>query len=616
MLSSPSYPANGGDSTMPGSYEPFTGLAPGNAPFSRSPSAPRPIIPSGRTPFPQLSPASSPGRTPFPQLSPASSPVRTPFPPHSPASPPGRTPFPPLSPVSPHRRTPFPRIPPYGSPPMRGRPIIPRRQRSRHRQRRRRSLTPKIVLERPGRRSSCGRRRVIRVSLDPCPTLGLRGPPKRMLEIERVRCRRRRRCRPVCCEYNYGGLVPSPPLPQPATIIANAIPNPCIQPVQSPLIIPCNNLAATASSSYLSNLTPQMIENLPKQTVHLPPIHLPGSCANADTELETVVFPAEIIDPLNGTLSIIQNNPGVNTVGTSNIQPILAAPVQSQVISRPTIVSTPIVPRGLPILPTTTSDPLMQKFQQVFQRLRFPSTRQISQVPSPPIIRTALPNISPITPINNIINGPPTVSLINTSNGGPYPSANIQPVNPLNIASYRPASTGPIVPSNVTPYRSANITPYRPSTFTPYRPSTFTPSALANNPTYRPTSIPPSSSLETGPYRPANITPYVNTADRSSNNPLSQSVLSSAPIRYTSTAPIASSKPLSTFDPFESSSPSGVGHNYINLESSSSTTYQLNNSMPKSILRNGLSSNTTYTPLISSNVSSSNDEVNKTAKFI
>ncbi|CAF2970166.1 unnamed protein product [Rotaria sp. Silwood2] len=581
MLSSPSYPAHGGDSAMPGNYESFTRLTPGNAPFSSPSSGPRPIVPGGRTPFPQIYPASSPGRTPFPQYPPA--------PP--PPPPPGRTPF--------------PMIPPYGGgPPMRRRPIMPRQRRSRHHRRRRRSCTPKIVIEERGRRSSCGRRRVVRVPLDPCPTLGLRGPPKRVLEIERVRCRRRRRCRPVCYHYDCE----QPVLPtQPTTIIANPIPNPCIQAVQSPLIIPSTSFAAAAPSTGVLNLTPQMIENLPKQTVHLPPIHLPGSRADANTELETVVFPAEIINPFNGTLSILQANPGVNTVAPSNIQPIIPAPVQSQLISRPTTVGIPITPRGLPVSPAMASDPVMQRFQQIFQRLRFPPTRSISQVPSPPIIRPTLPNISSMAPMNNITNAPPIISLNDTPNVRSYLSTNIPSANPLNAGYYRPASTGPIISSNITPYRPANITPYRPSTFTP--------SPLASNPTYRPTSIPPASSSENGPYRSANITPYVNMADRSTNNPLSQSVISSEPIPYTSTASIASSRPFSTFDPFASPSTSGVVNNYINSESFPSTPYQSNDSMPKSILRNGTSTNTSYTRLMPPNVLSSNDKVNKTARL-
>ncbi|CAF1264127.1 unnamed protein product [Rotaria sordida] len=663
MLSTPSYRANGDDSTMPGSYEPFTGLARRNTPFPSYPSKPR-------TPFPQLSPSRLPGRTPFPQLSPNQLP--------------GRTPFPQLSPNRLPERTPFPVISPNIGPPMRRRSIVPRR-----RQRRRRPLTPEIVLDQGGyrRRLSRGRRRVIRVSLDPCPTLGLRGPPKRVMEIERVRCHRRRRCRPVCYEYDREELVP-----QPTTIITNPIPNPCIQSV----IMPSNNLVATNSSTCLSNLTPQMIDSLPKQTVQLPPIHLPGSCANANTELDTIKFPTEIINPLNGTLSIIQANPGINPIGTTNIQPIITAPIQSQLIHRPTTVGLPIIPPvpSVPsVSPVMSSDPGMQRFQELFQRLNMSRARPISRVPSPPIIRPTFPTISPM---NNVTTGPPPISLINTADIRPYPSTNIQSINPLNIGSYRPVSTGPIIPlnneyyhpvstgpiipSNITSYRPAHITPYRPSSFTPsfrandptYRPSSFTPSirasnptyrppsipssslasnptdhptsmplpplasnptyrppsisssplasnttyrppsipfpSLASNPTYRPSSIPPSSSADINPYRPANITSYVNIADRSTNNPMSQSADSSATIPYTSTV---SRVPLSTFDPLSSSS-SGVVNNYINLESVSSTPYQSNNSMPKSILRNGTS---TDTPLIVSNVLSSNDAVNKTTRF-
>jgi hypothetical protein len=129
---------------------------------------------------------------------------------------------------------------------------------------RRRSLTPEIVIERRhSHRPSSGRNRIIRIPLDNRPTLGLRGPPKRVLELERVRCRSRRHR--SCYETDYED--PAPPLqPQSNVILANPIPNPCLPLDYSSLIASTGNPAA--SLGLISNLTEEMIHNLPKQTVH------------------------------------------------------------------------------------------------------------------------------------------------------------------------------------------------------------------------------------------------------------------------------------------------------------------------------------------------------------
>ena len=659
MLSSGVNPLSAGNSTMPGDYGSFPALRNYPAGGPRPPL--QPMMPTSRTPFPQIS--SGPqiggplGRTPFPQIPGATGlPGRTPFP-----QIPGATGLP--------GRTPFPQIPP-GFPPdigRRRRAIRPVRS---HRHRRR-PLTPDIVIDRLSRgRSSWGGRRVITIPLDNRPTLGLRGPPRRVIEIERIPCRRRRRCRSVCYEYDDD----SPPMAQPTTLMANPLSDPYLSQVQ-PAMLP--------------NLTPEMIENLPKQIVHLPPIHLPGSQANAETELNTVIFPAEIINPVDGTLSVIHAaDPGAIGGGTPNIQANFAAPVQPQLINipttfgapgglavspaiRPTAAGLPIAPGGLQASPRMASDPLMQRFQEIFQRLRFPQTGPTSSPVNPPIIRPTIPTMTEFNPINNVMNNQPTISPINPANVGLYPSSNIRPSNtlnvgtyrpanitpsspgniaayrPANITSYRPANTTTYRPANITPYSSANTTPYSPANITPYspantttyrpanitpyssanttpyspanttayRPSAFTPSPLASNTMYRPANNAPSNSSDINPYRPANITPYTNLGNRPIGNPSSQPSFSSAPTPYASTPSIASSGSFTTFSHLPSP-PSGINNNIMN--SSAPSFPQSTNSTPKSILRNGTSigpSTTSYTNFNPSNISSSDDTNRKTIRF-
>jgi hypothetical protein len=411
------------------------------------------------------------------------------------------------------------------------------------------------------------------------------------VEIERVRCLRRRRCRSPRYEYDYDdpSPLPQPPPPQPTTIVVNPIANPCLPP--------SNNTAAAATSTFLSNLTPEIIENLPKQTVHLPPIHLPGSQADANTELHTVLFPAEIINPVDGTLSIIQANPQSNGGGTTNIQSNIASPPQLQSFNFPTAIGTSIAQGRPQVSPAMTTDPLMQRFSELFQRLRIPQTQPMPPASIPPMNAQTLPNISQFNPTNNMVNIPPTTSSIYIPNEGSYPPANIRPVNPSNTGAYLPA--------NITPYQTTS----------------FTPSTPANNATALPSNYVPSNSSDIGPYGPANITPYTNMANRSTNNPVSQPSFSSAPTPYASVASLAST---SSFTPFPSlsSRPSAFGNNSLNPLSSSPplapTSYQPYNLMPKSILRNGAStslSNATYTPLNSSNVSSSTNATPKMTRF-
>ena len=372
MLSSTMNPLYAGNSMMPGSYNPMQGPAAGN------------------TPFPAIPPASStmpPTGTPFPRI---------------PLGPPiGRQP---LGVRFPRRPAVYPATGSF----MRRLPMAPSRRPLRLRRHRRRPLTPEIVIERQHRHhSSRGRHRVITVPHDSHPTLGLRGPARCEVEIERVRsCRRRRRCRSPRYEYDHGDPPPLPP--QPITIVANPIANPCLPPTQSSFVIPFNNTAAVATSRSFPNLTQEMIENLPKQTVHLPPIHLPGSQADANTEFHTVIFPTEIINPVDGSLSIIQAHPGSNGVRTSNIQSTIPTPFQPQSFNNlPTVVGTPAAfgrPQGSPAILT---DPVMQRLRERFQRMRFPQTQLRPPAPIPPMNSPPLLNISATNPANNTSNIPP-----------------------------------------------------------------------------------------------------------------------------------------------------------------------------------------------------------------
>ncbi|CAF3466450.1 unnamed protein product [Rotaria socialis] len=594
MLSSRANPTNGDDSAMPGDYGSLSVLPRRNGPISAPSPELESMVPTSRTPFPRIPAARSNDE---------------------------------ISPSTPFSRLPM--VPRTADPSMGRRVQMPRGQSHR---RRRRPLTPEIVIEPKSRcRSSWGRRRVITIPWNNRPTLGLRGPPETVIEIERIPCRRRRRhhhhrrCRPVCCEYECDD-----PPPQPTTIITNPIGNPYLLPAQPSFILPTNDNIGTVSSTYPSNLTAEMLENLPRQTVHLPPIHLPGSQADDNTELDTIVLPAEIINPADGTLSAIQANAGGNFGGSPNMQSVLAVPNQSFVsvpnssiirvpnqsfisapnssiirvpnqsiiaaprqsmIAAPNQVQLNNISRAQTMSPTMAADPLMQRFQNLFQRLRLPQAQSMPRAATnTPMIRPMLPSMSQNIPMNNTDNRPPpTVSLTNTANSGIYPSANIRPANPLNNELYRSANMTSSVPTSSAPYAPANITPYRPSTFTP--------STTINNPVYRPASIAPSNSSAIGPYRSANITPYSN-----SNLP-QMSSFAPEPTPYTSAPSVASSRSFAPFPTLSSSTPSTYANNYINSQSLTTNFNQTNNGMPKSILRNG-TSNTTYTRLATPNISS------------
>ena len=451
----------------------------------------------------------------------------------------GAVPPPPLPPSGPMPGNPIRRpMPPSFPPPMRG-PAAPDPYRP-PRRHRRRSLTPEIVIERRSRHpcSSRRRQRVFTIPLDNRPTLGLRGPPKCVIEIERVRCRRRRRPRSYCYEddYDYDSNYPPPVVAQPQSnvVVANPISVPCAPTGQAGMSNPIE--------AFLNNLTPEAMDNLPRQTVHLQPIHLPGSQADANTELQTIIFPTEIINPIDGTLSVIQGNgsgtnlnmrPGTPAaMNVAPVAPLAAVPnniALSSILQRPPInvaqnnmmlpqniqrppinlaqnnmmlpqnIQRPpinlaqnnmMLPQNIqrpPLSAASTANPIRQRFLDLFQRLSVsPPQGQLGPTVPPQPVSVPIPS--------------PTV---------PNPLAPIQPTLP-SMSQFEP-SNDPYPPANIQPYRS-------PLTNTSYRPSTFTPSTQPSVPAYRPSS---NNSLNTGsdvgPYRPANITPYTNLTTQPAN---------------------------------------------------------------------------------------------------
>ncbi|CAF0852857.1 unnamed protein product [Adineta ricciae] len=435
----------------------------------------------------------------------------------------------------------------------------------RARRARRRSLTPQIVIDRRNRRHGSSRRgRVIRIPLDDRPTLGLRGPPTQILELERVRCRRRRRRRRKkhrshCHEPKHNDLLLQQP---PSNII---MPNPMLNPS-----LPLNN-NQNSFISFLSNLTPQAIERLPKQTVHLPPIHLPGSQANTDTELNTVIFPAELINPIDGTLSVIQANPTANAINPVliNSSVPIAAPTQQQIINVPAPATT------LQNYVATASDPFLRQLEDLVQRVTLSQAQStlpssVPQSSSPPTFRMDPAAIRPAT----IPNHPPT-----------YPSV------------YTPASRG-----NTVPYRLPTNTSFQSSSNMLNRRAGMTPSRPNNPPIFQPRHEAPSPTSDIGPYRPANITPYNAAPNRSVTN---SSLFSSAPPGMAPRHPPSS----------EGSYSHSPGTNTVNTP----TPYRLpDNFMPRSILRNGTSNtqvNTTYTRLNPASVSSTQNNARKKTTF-
>jgi hypothetical protein len=298
-------------------------------------------------------------------------------------------------------------------------------------------------------------------------------------------------------------------------------------------MISANNSAA--SLALFSNLNPEMIENLPKKVVHLPPIYLPGSQANANTGLDTVVFPAEIINPINGTLSIIQSASAANNLGNANIQPPILAPTQPQLISAPTNVESPLA------MLATASGPFMQQVHDLLRRITLSQSQPASSPFNYAINQPSLPVMTQYNAANNSFYNPQNIPPINTINRGTYPPANIQPTIIPNSGSYNPTTFTPSNSANITPYPPANITTYRPAGTTPYSAANITPYRPANITSYQPVGT------GTTPYSPANITPY-HPANITSYQPVGTGTTPYSPANITPYHPanITSYQPVGT----------------------------------------------------------------------
>ena len=422
--------------------------------------------------------------------------------------------------------------------------VSPVRSHRRRRQRTRRATTPEIIMESHHRhrhrhhRSSEGNR-IITIPLDNRPTLGMRGPPRQVLEIERVPCRRRRKHRSCCREIVYD-TPPTPYIqPQSNIIYANPSPPSYVLAAQS-LATPSYYHNSPSWMSTYSNLTPEIIENLPKQTVHLPPIYLPGSQAYLNTELETVIFPAEIVNPVDGTLSIIQSNPTINTVETAFVQ-------------SPSINASPI-PQSPTTMLATTSGPFMHQVQDLLQRITLSQSRPIPSSYN----QTAMQAPRSVAPQYN----PQVIPATTATNLAPYSPTNIRPIVAQNSGPYNTTTFTPAYSRNTSIYPPANITPYRSNTNAQYN--------SINNRVYQ--------SANTAPYTPANITPYtsLNPTNTSAyqlinSNGIQPYSMDSGSYRNTG---ITSRPSASNIGPY---SPANITP-YTSLNPTSTSTYQLINS--------------------------------------
>lgn len=434
---------------------------------------------------------------------------------------------------------------------------------------RRRSLTPEIVIEKSSRRC-CNPRRscVFTVPLDCRPTLGLRGPPRRYLEIERIRCRRRRRRRSPCDDHDK--LNPQQP-PQ-AFLLTN--------PAPQVSVVPQMLTAAVPVAPKMNALTVEMIQSLPRKTVHLPPIHLPGSQANENTPLQTVILPAEFINPIDGSLSIIQAMPMSNAnVAVANVQPSMIVPIHT--VNQVPVQPSMIIPSQSANLASTkpspvnlANNPLRDRFLQLFQRLKIPQTRQ----PSPPPISSTVAGLPPNQPVSLNTNQP-VVDSFQSSIRRPTtrPMAQFDP----NQSSNQPIRSSYTATETNQPFNSINRTEIRPayyrdSQYPPenlpmdYSGSSFTATNTTNKPNYLSSNQKPPTSSDIGPYSRANITPYTNTVNRLGNSQFL--VNRSVPTRYSAAAPTATTEPVN-------SNTTGNYTNILNRETS-------NNNGLRSILRN------------------------------
>lgn len=522
------------------------------------------------------------------------------------------------------------------------------------------SLTPDIIIERRRRRChhhrSPSRSRVIQIPLDNHSTLSVNGSPKRILEIERVRCHRHRKCHSPCYDIEYDNRSTSTTTQaQPNVVTTNPISDPCKLTEQRSFIISPNNSAETLA--LISNMTPEMIQNLPKQTVYLPPIRMSDSQPDATKELKTIILPTEIVNPIDRSLSVIQPNPTMNTTRTANIQPIVPVPSQTQLTNLPQTNVPPslLLPSSLPSSPKT-SGPFMQRVLNLFERCVLPKPQVVSPISNNPSImqpllpliynynantnsRNILQPMPQVKPVDPNIYPPANIQPINTSNIEsynttgftlsnqlnmmPYPPANITPCEPTNNLPSIPSSHGPYSPANITPITSdtspsidsANPTSYYPNNINvfnsetsthqsstypnPYQSSVSTSPNMTNSRALYPNNTILSNSSYIGPYSPANITPYSarqNLSDISSTFQPSTSSMANPPVSSsTVTSPDSFVYDKLGFDNARQNVTCGTRTRTTSTSTSPEIRIESNKIMPKSILRNATSNHLTNT---------------------
>ena len=484
--------------------------------------------------------------------------------------------------------------------------------RSRSHQPRKRSILPEIIIERRRHHHSSSRQhQIIRIPLENDPILGPHGPPKKMLEIECIPRRRHHKRYSSCYEVsrNIPSLMSIQPQSNP--VVANSTPNSCFPTVQSTLSTSVGN--STGSLTLCSNVTSEAGENLPKKPVHLPSVHLPNSRAGANAELRTIIFPAEFINPVHQTPSIIQSNSTSTGDQVVNVAARVPVPAQTPLINVQTNSKSSASP-----LPTI-SGPFTQQIRSLFQRLDLSSRQPALLYSNDASVQSSIPVLTPHNALTNALHRSQAIPPVNARNRGSYPLTNIPPTNILNSrrhnqTNFTPYSSSHNVlhrPSGITPYHSfndassspekmtsnhsTNITPYPPANITPYDSVSFGSPNSTNTRAHHLTSIVPHNISDSKLYHPTNITLRSPAYNRSSGSSTLPSSVSSVPDPYSSSSSFSSS------DSFNSHS-SDVDNSPINTSFTpqplSKSPDQSKETIPRSILRNATSndvSHVTYT---------------------
>ncbi|CAF0738676.1 unnamed protein product [Didymodactylos carnosus] len=352
------------------------------------------------------------------------------------------------------------------------------------------SSNSSIEIELPPRRRHRFREKsIITIPFPSRPTLFLR-PPRRILEIERVRSRRRYEYVTEPRRYEY--------VTEPQVLVTNPI----------TVHVPSSSSPAPLSSPspQQPGLTAAMIENLPKRVVHLQPIHLGAENLPSqnlpptdEADLDTVTLPVEYIGP-DGTLSILQAGPDGTLSILPHQTPTLNIP-QMNVIPAQEINPQPLLNYGntdaliVPSQNLPVSNAELQQFlrqaQQLFQRIG-------------PLAPAQQPSLVPLN-----VNSYPSLSQ-NLPLSFTNSSSNLNPLSQFapSATPYNPQSTIPSSPLSATPYNPRSTIPSSPLSATPYNPQSTIPSSPLSATLYNPQSTIPSSPLSATPYNPPSTSPY------------------------------------------------------------------------------------------------------------